>query len=172
MKNWKMTNSILEQISYNSRDFISIELGIQTVNPLDIIGLSRQLDGEKLSTLRRKIEEHGWQNIEPHGISLIRLPDQSYIVNAGGNHRAFLCNEFGIDNIQAQVTAFIPKNKLNDNQLAEIMAYQETIDRLYSKNQTETNDRKRLRMLNKITKIESKYRTYLNEVYQDFLINY
>ncbi|GAA0849347.1 hypothetical protein ABER99_21515 [Paenibacillus glucanolyticus] len=168
-KIWGMTDTILKQISYNSHDFISIELGIQIVNPLDIIGLSRKLDEEKLSTLRRKIAENGWQDIEPHGISLIRLPDQSYVVNAGGNHRSFLCNEFGINNIQAQVTAFVAKNELNDNQLAEIMAYEEIICKLYRKNQVETNERKRLKNLNIISEVDLKYTTYLNELYHEYL---
>ncbi|MDG5788796.1 hypothetical protein QA612_15095 [Evansella sp. AB-P1] len=96
--------------------FFTVDIGITSVNPNDIIGLSiPQKELEKDTTLKRLrsyIKKKGWINKHPHSIHLIRLPNLKYTVGNKGNRRSYLANECKLNSILAYVSVLIPEKML------------------------------------------------------------
>lgn len=167
MKEWKKTEDLFEfWIDSNPDKYLSIELDIQTVDPQKIIALSRVLDQSKLNRLRQLVMENGWQHLHPGTISLIKFPDDSYVVYAGGNHRAVLSNELGIKEIKAQVTAIVDKSLLTETQLNNILNYEVKIEELHEDIRKEKNTGRKLKKIDKLDSLEREKANYMYQIYQ------
>ncbi|WP_106768028.1 hypothetical protein [Paenibacillus faecalis] len=77
-------------INSNPGKYYTINIFIQTIDPQEIVALSRELDDSKLTLPRESIDEKGWlEDLQPQTIDLIKFPDGAYAVSSGGNHRVF-----------------------------------------------------------------------------------
>lgn len=95
---------LIEEFESNNK-YLSIELGLQEVDPRLIIGLSLVPVESQLEDLLSKVQEMGWKDPAPQGVQLQMFPDGKYVVHSGGNHRVVVSRELNILSIQASVTA-------------------------------------------------------------------
>lgn len=164
MKQWKETKALLEK--YNNKEYILVELGIQKVNPNSIVGLSRELDEGRVSSLRKTIESSGWKDIHPNSIHLVKLSTDEYLVCNGGNHRAFLSRELGVPEIKAQVSTFLNVSSLSDLQLNKLIEFEKEIDALYKKQTQLHKDRDVIKLSEDIVCKEQEKSDYICSIYQ------
>ncbi|WP_029517957.1 hypothetical protein [Paenibacillus polymyxa] len=165
VRQWLDSEKVIDQIQ-DSGNYISVELGVLTVNPAKIIGLSRKLEDEDLKYLRQKIKNEGWRDIEPRGIGLILIPQEDkFIVYYGGNHRAIICNELNITEIKAHITAYIDKRKMNFKENIIIQARKSQVSKLYKRMRKYKDITKRTEIGIKVGRIEEKLEEYKREVY-------
>ncbi|WGU92064.1 hypothetical protein QJQ58_15740 [Paenibacillus dendritiformis] len=162
MKQWKETKALLEKYN-NNKEFILVELGVKKVNPKLIVGLSRELDDGRVSSLRKSIESSGWKDIHPSSMHMVKLPTGEYLVCNGGNHRAFLSRELGIQEIKAQVSTFLNVSSLSDIELNKLREFEKEIDDLH--NQLHKN-KDEIKLSEDITCKEQERNEYLCSIYQ------
>lgn len=168
MKRWLNLDDEIEEIQ-NSDRYFELNLGIQSVNPTHIVALSRKLDQTRLETLREKIKTHGWQDLTPFDLELILMPDQKrYAVSSGGNHRAYLSNEFGIERIEADVVTYLAKSELTNEQIYYVDKLQiEKSDLYKSFRKLRSSKLKvgRLDITTRINDIDKEITDYLRKIY-------
>ncbi|WP_339820676.1 hypothetical protein MKZ15_06190 [Paenibacillus sp. FSL R7-0216] len=163
-KKWLDSDQEIDRIQ-NSNNYISVELGIITVDPTEIIGLSRKLEENDLIYLRNKIINMGWKDINPRGISLVLRPEGGYVVGSGGNHRAIISNELGIKEITAEVIAYIDKSKMTDEEKEHIRLEEEKISELNRSIRQYKGDEKRYRLIEEIAALEFALEEYKKGIY-------
>ncbi|KGP77418.1 MULTISPECIES: hypothetical protein [Paenibacillus] len=130
-ENWKSSDSIIEEYE-KSGLYMSIELGMRTIDPKSIIALSRIPVESKLVSLRNKVNKHGWKDPTPQGLHLVLLPDtEHHVVCSGGNHRAVISNELKIEKIQASVSAYLNINLMSEDELLYIEEKEKEIGRMF-----------------------------------------
>ncbi|MCQ4085866.1 hypothetical protein [Saccharibacillus sp. JS10] len=114
---WKCSEKIQKKYIDNKEEkYYKIDLGIQKVNPQEIIALSRSLDDEKLERLRERVKEEGWIDKGPQTILLWKLPNKKLVVSGEGNHRAYFCKTEGIEEIKATLSLIVDISKLTEKQ--------------------------------------------------------
>ena len=102
---------------YNPWDYDFIDIGLQTVNVNDIVGMSSGRNDEYNDDWTPKNpEDDRWlyqkdliesgNEMEP--IPLIQLPNKQYISDGDGNHRISVAKVLGLDVIQAIVSVMVP----------------------------------------------------------------
>lgn len=133
-----LDDEILELRS--SKKYIYLNLGIVTVNPLMVVSLSRELDQDKLDRIRDKIINNGWIDVSPGELRLLLMPNGSYVVDGGGNHRVYICNELGIENIKAKVGTYMNKDFLSHDELEKHESYEIELTALHKKISREKNE--------------------------------
>lgn len=121
---------VLIQEYESNKKYLSIELGLQEVDPCLIIGLSRVPVESQLEDLFSKVEEMGWKDPAPQGMHLQMFPDGKYVVNSGGNHRAVVSRELNIPKIQASVTAYLAEETLSKEENIIIEETRQQLDDL------------------------------------------
>jgi hypothetical protein len=109
------------QSYYNNYDpmvYDFVEIGIQTVNVTDIIGMTDGRSEEYNSDFtpiakedsrwdyQKDLVERG-EEMEP--IPLLKTPDNIYFGNGDGSHRISVAKVLGLQNVQARVTVMSPK---------------------------------------------------------------
>ncbi|MEK5357988.1 hypothetical protein [Paenibacillus sp. FSL L8-0709] len=67
------------------------------------------------------------------------MPNGSYVVRSGGNHRVYVCNERGIDNIRAKVGTYMKKDCLTNEELDKHENYEVELSLLAKKIRIEKN---------------------------------
>lgn len=101
----------------NPWDYDFIDIGLQTVNVNDIVGMSSGRNDEYNDDWTPKNpEDDRWlyqkdliesgNEMEP--IPLIQLPNKQYISDGDGNHRISVAKVLGLDVIQAIVSVMVP----------------------------------------------------------------
>lgn len=151
---------------HESGDYLSVELDIQIINPASILSLSRELDQARLEALRKSIRENGWLDLSPNSIGLIMMPDGRYAVSSGGNHRAFVSNEFGIKEIKARVTAYLSKSLVNELDKIIIKEEKKEIDKLFKTYRLEFDKEIKSEIYQKISDKEKKLNDYMVGIFQ------
>ena len=110
------------------KPYVTVDYGITSVSPRDIIGLSNPLkeikNDEKLIALRKTVEARGWNDeASDDNLHLIRLPDGKYTVAGEGNHLSYLSDQLNIPKIKAHVTILIPEVYIPENMKVNINEY-------------------------------------------------
>jgi hypothetical protein len=124
---------------YDRHDYDTVDIGIETVNVLDIIGLSdTRVDEYNDDWSPKDKDEFRWNrlykgyqegdNIEP--IPLIKTPDGTYFPDGDGNHRASVLKILNVPSVRARVRVMVPK-KENINQQWEEYS-QDKYNKLYN----------------------------------------
>lgn len=128
---WKRSDEILEGLD-QSNLYMTIELGIQTINPQKIIALSRIPVESQLESLRNKVRAAGWSDPTPQGIHLVLLPDSDqFVVCSGGNHRAVISKELNLDSIQACISTYLKKELLSIDDTEFIVDRERSVNEKY-----------------------------------------
>lgn len=104
-------------------DYEHVDVGVQTVNVNDIIGLSAERQDQyddnfypigepdaRWNKLYNKAKEEG--NLDfTKPVHLVKAPnEEKYFVYDDGNHRVSVAKTLGFPTIQAEITALIPKS--------------------------------------------------------------
>lgn len=144
-KIWIDLDDEIEELG-QSDEYFYINLGIKTIDPRKIVALSRELDRNKLNALREKIRQNGWQDIMPSTLSLLLMPNGTYAVDSGGNHRAVASNEFGIKTIQADVGTYMIKSLLTNEELSTIEEKERMRTNIFRQHKKERNEERRFNL--------------------------
>lgn len=123
-------SDVLIQEYESNKKYLSIELGLQEVDPRLIVGLSRVPVESQLEELLSKVEEMSWKDPAPYGMHLQMFPDGKYVVNSGGNHRAVVSRKLNIPKIQASVTAYLAEERLSKEENIIIDETRQNLDDL------------------------------------------
>lgn len=145
-KIWIDLDEEIEELS-QSDDYFYINLGIKTIDPTKIVALSREPDRNRLNSLREKIRQNGWQDIMPRTLSLLLMPNGTYAVDSGGNHRAVTSNEFGIKSIQADVGTYMNISLLTNEELSNIEEKERMSTNILRQYKQEKNEERRFNLI-------------------------
>mgnify|MGYP007039426196 CR=1 FL=1 len=126
-------SDVLIQEFESNNKYLSIELGLQEVDPRLIIGLSRVPVESQLEDLLSKVQEMGWNDPTPQGVQLQMFPNGKYVVHSGGNHRAVVSRELNIPSIHASVTAYLAEEKISKEEYIIIEETRQKLDDLKGK---------------------------------------
>lgn len=113
-KEWKHIDTLIQPYE----PYIATYIGVVEVDPSKIVGISLWTPDEvysdrKMDNLIEIIREEGWRiDHHPRDIDLMRLPDGTYTVVEGGNHRALLAREIDKKVIKASVRILIPEKEI------------------------------------------------------------
>jgi hypothetical protein len=163
-KVWIDLDDEIERIQ-SSDEYIYIKLGIKEIDPSLIVALSRELNQDKLESLRERVQEHGWRDVSPRDLDLILMPNGKYAVDGGGNHRAFLSNELGIKQIKADIGTFMKKDHLTAEQLAYIEARERERSTIFKEIRREKDEEKKSELSYKVEDINKELDDFLLEIY-------
>lgn len=107
--------------NYDSLEYEFIDIGIQTVNVNDIVGMCNGRNEEYNEDFTPKNEnDERWinlKNLVEEGdtfppIPLIKTPDGTYYGDGDGSHRISIAKTMGLQTVEAKVSVMIP-NSLN-----------------------------------------------------------
>ncbi|UQZ73218.1 hypothetical protein C2I17_00815 [Niallia circulans] len=120
---------LFDQIVKTYKPFVTVDYGVISVSPNDIIGLSTPVNqvknSDKMKELRNSLEQKGWHDECPVDLHLYRLPNGKYTVATDGNHRTYLANQLEIPKIKAMVSLLIPETYIPENIKAKIEEYEQ-----------------------------------------------
>ncbi|WP_146000553.1 hypothetical protein [Paenibacillus pasadenensis] len=116
MKTWDYSR---EPIGENC---ILVDLGLRCINPRQIFCLSKPYERIRTenvsSNLRRSVEAYGWKDPSPQSLHIVRDPASGlYQVCSGGNHRAVLAYDLGLQEVPASVSYLVPYELLTSGEL-------------------------------------------------------
>lgn len=167
-KKWLDADRLIEK--YDDPKYIHVDIGINTIDPSKIVALSRELDDFKLKRLRENVAKNGWQDKSPMDFMLFKTPDGKFAVGGGGNHRAFLSNEMGLNEVKAQVTTVFLKSQFSSEQLVKYEYYNEAISDLHKKIRNEKDEEKRYELIDEVTDLGIEKSEFLYSVYKSLTI--
>ncbi|KAF6633895.1 hypothetical protein HFE01_06695 [Paenibacillus sp. EKM10P] len=126
----------------------------------------------KLERLRMKIINNGWQDESPTDFNLIKTLDGNYVVDGGGNHRAYLSNELEIKEVKARVWSHVELNKLSKEEFDQYKIYKDEISGFYKQfkiYKIRGDEEKQFEFLHKAGKLEEKLKAFLLKIYNGSL---
>ncbi|MEK5183270.1 hypothetical protein [Paenibacillus sp. FSL P4-0288] len=166
-KEWLDLDDEIDQIRY-SNEYIYLSLGINSVNPLNVIALSRELDQDKLEKVRSLVIKDGWLNLDPrNAVRLLLMPNGSYVVDGRGNHRVYVCNERGIDNIRAKVGTYMKKDCLTNEELDKHENYKAELSLLAKKIRRENNEELKAEYEDQQADLIKNHKDWLLQIYYE-----
>ncbi|PAD89145.1 hypothetical protein CHH55_03315 [Niallia circulans] len=120
---------LFDQVVKPYKPYVTVDYGVISVSPNDIIGLSTPVNqvknSDKIKDLRNSLEQKGWHDECPADLHLYRLPNGKYTVASDGNHRTYLANQLEIPKIKALVSLLIPEGYIPENIKAKIEEYEQ-----------------------------------------------
>ena len=133
---WGFHLDMIKKYAKNDDDYYLYEYKCNYAYTDEIVGLSYRgvLRQEKLDRLYDSIKEHGYYYDRYQDLHLVYLPDKTYTVSSGGNHRPYLAKMMGIKKVMAYIEILIPKNILTDQEIkrCEEIIEEEGFDLNYS----------------------------------------
>ncbi|MBD7939054.1 hypothetical protein H9655_18615 [Cytobacillus sp. Sa5YUA1] len=118
---WEYYDQLIKQYGEQNEDYYIYFYGYKSVYVDEIKGLSYEgvLRQKKLDRLYQSIKKYGYLCERYRDLHLIYLPNKTYTVATGGNHRPYLAKLLEIKKIIGMVEILIPKNLLADEQILE-----------------------------------------------------
>ncbi len=127
LKLFKKRWILFDQAVSPYKPYITVDYGVTSVSPRDIIGLSHTpkeiKNDEKLIELRKSVEAKGWDDELHADLHLVRLPNGKYAAAGEGNHLSYLSDQLDIPKINAHVSILIPEEYIPENIKAEMEEY-------------------------------------------------
>ncbi|MFB5192934.1 hypothetical protein [Alicyclobacillus fastidiosus] len=100
-----------------SEAYLQCEVGLRTINPLKIVGLSRPFhdifDDARMECLKERVALHGWIDDERDSPHICLLPDFKLVVCQNGNHRTILARELGIQRMRVDLLVMVPRCQIS-----------------------------------------------------------
>lgn len=143
LKLFKKRWVLFDQAVRPYKPYVTVDLGITSISPKDIIGLTfptkKIKNDAKLTDLRKSIELKGWNDRSPADLHLFLLPNGKYTVATGGNYRSYLSNQLEIPKIKAMVSILIPEKYITDNIKSQLENYTDK-EEMYKKEALELHN--------------------------------
>lgn len=118
---WVFYEEQINQYGEQNEDYYIYFYGYESAYVDEIKGLSRKgvLSQRKLERLYQSIKKNGYLYERYRDLHLLYLPDKTYTVASGGNHRPYLAKLLNIKKIMGLIEILIPKNLLNYEEILE-----------------------------------------------------
>lgn len=128
LKIFKKRWILFDQAVSPYKPYVTVDYGVTSVSPRDIIGLSHTpkeiKNDEKMIELRKSVEAQGWDDDKLIAdLPLIRLPNGKYTAIGDGNHLSYLSDQLDIPKVNAFVSILIPEEYIPENIKAEMAEY-------------------------------------------------
>ena len=127
LKLFKKRWILFDQAVSPYKPYVTVDYGVTSVSPRDIIGLSHTpkeiKNDEKLIELRKSVEAKGWDDDLHADLHLVRLPNGKYAAAGEANHLSYLSDQLDIPKINAHVSILIPEEYIPENIKVEMEEY-------------------------------------------------
>lgn len=117
---WYYTEDLIEEFKMKNKnkEYIHLDAVEMDINPKNIIAINNTygypeiLNDYKMKRLKTSYKENSWLDNSRSILtfSLLMLPNGDLLVNGGGNHRAVLAKEEGLESVRALVSRVIYKD--------------------------------------------------------------
>ena len=116
---WKFYNEMMAKYGEYGENHFIYDYGYEMVNVDAIKGLSYPgvLRQEKLDRLYHSVKRKGYLFTRCRDLHLYCLPDRTYTVCTGGNHRPYLAKHLNIKKIRASIEIVIPTELLTNKEV-------------------------------------------------------
>lgn len=147
-------------------EYLQCDVGIRTINPLKIVGLSRPFDDiaddARMEHLRNQAAVHGWMDQEKDHPHICLLPDMRLVVCQNGNHRTILAREMGLQRMRVHLLVMVPKREISDWLMKKYLECERELDHCIERlweadDQEDEKDKKRLDRISQ--RLESRCRS-------------